>query len=435
MDTNTKLELKTFDGTNLPDSMKELRRAIYKDEVGYLTDETLFNDDDKLGVHLGLFNTDTKEIIASIHAYPANQGEFQRHSGLAADRLQSGIFHTRMMINPNYRARGYMALMVYLSLRYARKKNKSRVFCYIEDRQLPTRRLLDYEELTELNKREITGNNGKVYSFIPVTKDLNQALIRSYEKIPRYLKPFANKFVADDAVEAVETRLTTFLDTNPWFKTINNLEMTKNHYVKTMSNVHQFVRYTTRILGLAVHLTEESELRRHFIHHLQGEIDHEKIIETDLGYLGCDIDYVTNKMVPSKENQQFMVLQESLLGFHRDPISYIGVPMCIEGFTAQLSTKFLGNLEKCIKNWGYKSPKKAMSFITSHVAFDGGDDGHWEQNKNIVKKYIQNEINLQKFLNVIGLTMDAIEASYASYVQEPDFNVKDSRANIGRKAA
>ena len=203
----------------------------------------------------------------------------------------------------------------------------------------------------------------------------------------------------------------------PYFKAAHDGTLSREQYIYSLSNLHQFVRWTTRLLGRAVSLSDDPELRSHFLNHLSGEVNHEVILETDLAALGpdVDVDYVVHSMVPNLATQELMVVQESLIGFHEDPVLFMAAPFAA-GFAANVTTEFIKGLTVCMERWGVPNPKKALVFFASHVHFDGGDDGHWALTRDILATHLDTDMRLQQFLNAVRLAMNGFIHCYASYV-------------------
>ena len=220
-----------------------------------------------------------------------------------------------------------------------------------------------------------------------------------------------------EAVEMLETWIPT-LFSNPWFRAVQDGTLTKEQYIYTLGNLHQFVRWTTRLIGRAVSHSTDRRLRNKWVEHLRGEVDHELIIERDLAALGADVEYVVSSMVPSVETQQFMVSQESMIGFHADPVRFEAPPFVAEGYAAHLDQKFIDALRSTARGWGIENPKQVTAFYASHIDFDGGYDGHWELGRNMLKEHLKTDGDLVRFLNVARLCMDSVNRSYTAYVDD-----------------
>jgi hypothetical protein len=194
--------------------------------------------------------------------------------------------------------------------------------------------------------------------------------------------------------------------------------LVREQLVYALSNMHQFVRWTTRLLGLAVGSSHARRLRDHFLAHLSGEINHELIIERDLAHLGADVGYVLDGMVPTPGTRHFMAVQESLIGMHGDPRAFMASPLAAEGVASHLTPDFLQALEDVVAGWGVPEPRKAITFFTSHVQTDGGDDGHWETTLGLVGEHLRSEADLVRFLGGLRASMAALTRAYDEYVDD-----------------
>ena len=228
---------------------------------------------------------------------------------------------------------------------------------------------------------------------------------------------FAREHFVAEAVETLERWIPRFFG-NAWFQSIRAGTLAKEQYVATLSNLHQFVRWTTRLIGRAVGASADARVRTKWLQHLQGEVDHEVILERDLEALGADVDFVRSAMEPSVATQSFMVAQESMIAFHQDPVLFMAAPFVAEGFASRLDREFVEALRACAAKWGVENPKQATAFFASHVEYDGGSDGHWESTRCVLREHLVTERDLQRFLNAARLCMEAFNRAYAGYVED-----------------
>lgn len=201
-----------------------------------------------------------------------------------------------------------------------------------------------------------------------------------------------------------------------FFLAVSTRRLTRAQYVYAISNMHQFVRWTTRLLGHAVAHAHDPELRSHFLHHLQGEVNHELIIERDLAHLGEDVGYVVERMAPSPATQQFVAIQDSLVAMHHDLVRFLASPLAAEGIASHLTPEFLEALEAVIGSWGVRDPRKAMMFFSSHVSTDGGDDGHWQLVMDLVRKRLVDDTVARRFLATFRAVTRSLTAMYDEMV-------------------
>lgn len=418
-------EIGIYNVSDIPQNLRSIRNDVFVDEKGFLnaSTEDLY---DHCGVHIVLQSKTTGTAIACIQTYKSETGEFADKCGLSPEKLKSGITLTRLMVRKEYRGQSLGGLMLYLAMQEGRKWGRKRVFLYTEQGESSTLGYIAYEPVTGMRSFVPEGKQSK--QVVANTQILEYSISHCYAQLPENIRKFLQPRLATEAIDTVNQRLDLFFK-NPWFDAIYNETLTKHQYIQTLGNLYQFVRLTTRILAKAVSLSEDTGMRKHFLEHLTDEIDHEIQIESDLAQVSPNlINFVKNDMIPSIPTQQFMVIQESLLAYNSDPLSYVAVPFSIEGFTARLDHKFITSLENCLAKWGVKRPARGVTFFRVHITSDGGDDGHWDNNKKFLLKYIDSETKLKKILNVIHLTMDSLERCYSSYVEESDFEINENES-------
>jgi hypothetical protein len=399
-----------------------LRRAIYVEEAQLLQEKDLVDQDDRLARHLCVYVDEGAgpRLAAAMQELPAETGSFGRHTGLPADVLKQGYTGSRAVVANEYRNQGFFSLMLYLAMRDYRMQGRKYMFGYMEPGDQPAYKILRYRPIEGVASREIRGPNGHRYEVVATWQDLAYGLHRAFESLPENLKTWLQTegVLATEIVTTVQQRIQRFYD-NPWFARLQDGSLTREHYVAVLANMHQFVRWTTRLLGRIVGVTADSPLRRHYIEHLEGEIDHDVLLEHDLAYLGADVEYVKNYMVPLVSIQEFMVTQESMAAFHQDPLLFLAVPFSVEGLSGFLPKETLTRLCEAMASWGVDNPKRALSFLASHVHTDGGEDGHWEKGRQMVVKYVTTEAQVQRFLNVVHLVMNSLERAYTAYASIP----------------
>lgn len=203
-----------------------------------------------------------------------------------------------------------------------------------------------------------------------------------------------------------------------FFRDVADGNLTFPQYVYTMEQMYQYVKLTTRILGLCVASSDASDVRKHFIDHLTGEINHEQIIERDLAHLGVDPAYVRDSMSANAATTQFALAELALISYYRDPMLLTAAPLAAEGISAHLSREWIGKLNKLIASWGFQQPERGSRFLSSHIEFDSGDDGHWEGSVDHLAEYLINEGRLRRFLSAFGACSDAIGRSFECSVEE-----------------
>ena len=223
----------------------------------------------------------------------------------------------------------------------------------------------------------------------------------------------------------VEHHLEDFFTKGAWATSVRNGELSRRQYVATLFNLHSYVRFTTRLLGHCIGDSDDRSLRAHYIEHLKGEIDHERIIERDLNNLGEDVEYVTASHQPVASIVHFMSIQESIIGYQRDPVLCLACPIAAESFAAYVQGDIVEGLKRSVASWGLSDPADVVHFIKSHSGFDGGADGHWNLCVKMVSSHMRTQQRMQKFSSVLHSAMTALRNNFdsciADYV-EPELN-------------
>lgn len=399
-------------GEAMPASANDLHSHEMSTSMGY-RDPTIARDlSSASGSRVLLF--DNGRCIASGAVVPAESGHFAPLTGLDAHSLEGSVGLMEIRVEPR-RQQEILPVLLYLLTRRARIWGRHSVLTYVSPGLLTTgANIPRWERLANL---PVVSEQGSTDPLWPVAQRLDLAIHHAYRASGPSGQAFLSRFFVPEAVETLELHIDRFFRTE-FFEAVYGSTLTKQQYVYSMANLHQFVRYTTRLIGRAVSLSTDEDLRNHWLKHLSGEINHEKIIEKDLANLGADVDYVVNSMVPNVHNQEFMVMQESVIGFHQDPVLFMAAPFAAEGWTARLTEGFMSALDRTIRGWGIDNPRHVTGFLSSHIHYDGGDDGHWEGTRQILGRYIESDQMLQKFLNLVHLAMNAFERSYSSYVTE-----------------
>jgi hypothetical protein len=221
----------------------------------------------------------------------------------------------------------------------------------------------------------------------------------------------APELLAAEVAETIRAWVATGTEWS-FFKALRERTLSREQYVYMLSNMYQFVRHTTRVIGRAIGASADPDLRKHWINHLTGEVNHEVIIERDLAHLGEDVAYVKHSMAPGPRTQEFMAIQESMIAYYNDPILMMASPLAAEAVTAHLDQRFADDLLACIAGWGVKDPKRAAQFLISHMNTDGGEDGHWKMSIDALPRLIADEARLSLFLTTNGSSRRAIQGVF-----------------------
>lgn len=341
----------------------------------------------------------------------AQGSEFQKRTRLPSSALESAAWLTRVHVAPDAPA-GTHAVLLYSALRQARGWGAVTAAFLMADDQTPTAARYGISPLLSVPRLDVPGTG----AFRAKAQRLDVLLHKTAEEASAAGQTLEPSFLVTEIRETIETLFLDRMQQTRFFQTVEAGTLTREQYVYMLTQLHQFVRYTTRLLGRCVALSDESNMRNHFIHHLTGEINHEVIIEKDLEYLGEDAQYVKLHAQPNLATRQFMTTQESAIGFYSDPVLMLAAPLAAEGVSGHLDGRVMEKLHTLMASWGVKEPKKASHFISSHIEFDGGDDGHWQGNLTMLAHYLRSEGQLRRFLSLLRVSVDAVLRQYDSYV-------------------
>jgi hypothetical protein len=334
-------------------------------------------------------------------------------TGLAASQLQHVAWLSDLRRAAGPAGERAQQLALYAALQQARLAERHQLGVTAVDDSTPLSRLLALTPIAGLASVDVPGRG----QFRSYQQRVDIALDRSFAAAQSSEDPIAPSFLARE----VDARLRGYFEQmwqTRWFRAVEQGTLTRAQYVYTLSNMHQFVRFTTRILARCVAAADDSQLRLHFIRHLQGEINHELIIEKDLAVLGEDVEYVTARMGANLATRQFMAAQESAIGFHRDPVLLMTAPLAAEGISGHLDQRFMDALHANVTRWGVAEPERVTRFYSSHIDYDGGGDGHWETTMTMLATHLHDETALARFISMLRVTTDAMIRCYDSWIDE-----------------
>lgn len=357
-------------------------------------------------------SAEATNFLAQVNIWKAEQHPLANQLAFQHGSLEKTIVFSGMESAANLGDESLLSGALYLALREGRIMKRHNVLLFLAESELYMADLLALKPLKHVNPIRDGKVERKAYA-----QNIDDAMHRVYNACHGRALHLVQDEMTNEVVRTVEFWLSEFFQ-RPWARAIYNRTLTREQYVATLNNFHSFVRYTTRLLGRAIALSNDQALRDHYIHHLKGEINHETIIERDLEYLQEDVDYLKHHRQPSYETKAFLVVQESTLAFYQDPVLFLACPLAAEGVAAYITQEFLECLYACIASWGIQEPKKAAHFVTSHTNFDGGDDGHWNQTIMKIKSYVETETQLREFLGVLRTAMNALERSYDANIEE-----------------
>jgi hypothetical protein len=348
-------------------------------------------------------------IVATRGEDSAAAGQFGVHK---AD-LEKCVYLSKLELDAEADRDAVVPMLMYSAMRRGRIWRRHQVAVATVDDGTPLSRRFALEPVPGV--RAIEGNNGTQYRL--KAQRLDYAMDRAFDAATTSGQNIAPEFLVQEILDTLDDYVARVWETK-YFRSVYAGTLARQQYVYMLSNMYQFVRFTTRLLGRAVGHSATTELRTHFIRHLQGEVNHELIIERDLAYMGEDVRFVMERMVPNREMRQFMSAQESMIGFYHDPILLMTAPLAAEGVAGQLTQRYIDCLHACVAKWGIREPLKATRFYTSHIQTDGGEDGHFAATVSVLASHITSETTLQRFLSVLNVTTEAIERGYDAFIDD-----------------
>lgn len=430
--SNDLLKIQFFRGAELPKEVIELRRSTFVEEKGFLEDLNLTSDNDRYGTHILVYDVPTGILMGCTHIVFAEEADFSFYSNIPKIKLRTSVMSSRSAVNPEFRNRGVFSLLIYLAGRWGRMRGRKRFVGFIEEGNPPIKKMVRCPEIQNVPLRKVTGTDGLPYNVVSTSIPIDYVTYRSFQTMSKSLRKFAcETLMPDELMYKVENGIDDFYNTK-WYLKVMDGTLTKDQYIAALSNIHLYVKWTTRLLAIVVGQTDERELRTDLLHHLEGEVDHELMLERDLEALDWDVDFVRDGMTPNPEIVKFMSMQQSLASFERDPVMFLVAPLVAEGLSANMVPEFIKALEQCIRSWGIDKPKTAMSFLHSHIFTDGGDKGHWQAVQKTISKRIVSESRIHQALTLVEAMFVSMCTAYNDFIDDADLDGFDY-AEMGGK--
>ena len=354
------------------------------------------------------------EALAAVVVAPAEDSQFQRLTQLDKDQLNHSVYLSSVWVAPDARIAEVLPAILYLALRRGRIWGRQNVAALIPipNPEVPLATLLRLDRLGKVSPVCLEATE-----FLPVAQQLKYSIHHIYKQCHGEELKLINKHLIDEVLETHRAWLDRFFK-GSWARAVLDGTLTKEQYISSLYNLHEYVRQTTRICARCIAHCQDLELRNHYIYHFKGEINHELLIERDLKFLGADLNYLMNGHIPDPATKEFMMAQESTIGFYQDPVLMLACPLAAEGVAAHMDPDFVNALQRVIASWGVKAPKDVSRFLTSHITTDGGDDGHWIHVVEMMKRYITDEHYLQRFLSVLTIAMNGFEHGFNANVDD-----------------
>lgn len=353
-------------------------------------------------------------LQAAIMVVPAAKSRFARITGIPETALTTTYVVSSVWVAPNAQQNEVLPTILYFGLRRGRIEGYVNIATLIPvpNREVPYATLM---RLTHLNNwPSVKQDNVELQ---PLAQQIKYSMSELYEHCSGEGKILVDNHLIDEVVQTHKLWLDRFYS-GSWAQAVLTGTLKREQYIVSLYNTHQYVRQTTRLAARCVAHSENIDLRNHYINHFKGEINHELLVERDLKNLGGDVDYLKKRHVPDPATKEFMVVQESTIGYYQDPILMLACPMAAEGIAANMPDGFIDALHKTIASWGIDKPEECARFLSSHINTDGGEDGHWLAVVNSIKKWVRNEWQLQTFLSVLTGAMNGVERGFNANVDD-----------------
>jgi hypothetical protein len=365
----------------------------------------LQRDEGEHGCKLILRRSPLGAPVAEALVLPAARASLLRGAGFAGASLEHAALLANVRVFDG--ADDTLAALLYCAGRRARIEGASMLLAAVGEQPGPVTQLLG------LSRAPRSAPPGYVFAG----QRLDIAMHRAYRAMVEAGHAPDTQLFADEVGETIRSWVARAPEW-PFFALLHERRLAREQYVYLLSNLYQFVRHTTRLIGRAISHSVDPVLRKHWISHLNGEINHEVIIERDLAHMGEDVAFVMQHMPPSSRTQEFMAIQESMIAYYEDPVLFMASPLAAEAITAFLDQRFIDDLHACAQRWGVPEPRSAMKFLTSHMSTDGGEDGHWKMSLDALPRLIPDESTLAMFLTTNASSRRAMEGVWSSTVLE-----------------
>ncbi len=348
------------------------------------------------------------KTLAAAIVVPAEKSQFQQTTQLSQEALANSIYLSDVWVSPDAVTSNALPAILYLALRRGRIMGRQDVVALIQkpNTNVPLAALLQLDRLSNVEEIERDG-----YTLVAVAQRLKYSILHIYKQCSDDELGLIKENFITELLEIHRNWMDRFYH-GAWAQSILNGTLKKEQYIYSLYNLHQYVRQTTRLCARCVAHSDNLNLRNHYINHFKGEINHELLIEHDLKTLSADLEYLHESHVPHPATKEFMMVQESTIGYYQDPILMLACPMAAEGIAAHMDEHFIDKLHQTIGSWGIEKPEEAARFLTSHIRTDGGEDGHWLAVVSILKKALKDEHYQQQFLSVLTAAMNGFERGF-----------------------
>lgn len=404
---NEKLKIVYHPGAAaLPKEVLELRKETFVDERNIMVDSEVEQSSDTRGWHILIYDKECEKLVAAAHIEEASHSEITSEINLDDSQLHNAVFAKRATIAKDYRGRSVLPLLIYALMRPYQQHEY--LLFYLHKTGLPVKRYTGAVELNSLIPKKIPSFEEEGMSLTPYISTTEKAMINCFRHVSNEYSDILGDMLMDDVETYTASCVEEFQELTFW-KRAKAKTLSKYEYLNLLSDMHQYVRMTTRMLALAAGNTESAELRKYYIDHVQEEIDHEKILESDMSYLGGDAKFLLHDRPMSTCARLINSLGESLINTRRTTDLYLAIPLVLESMAGSLGKEQMSSLLNCIKSWGYDKPQNGASMLISHSGFDVS---HMQKDLEMISAYVTTEKQKRELLVNMKITLQAVESMF-----------------------
>ena len=95
-------------------------------------------------------------------------------------------------------------------------------------------------------------------------------------------------------------------------------------------------------------------------------------------------------------------------------------PLVAEGISGHMGSGFVQRLEQLIQAWGFTEPQRATRFFSSHIEYDGGEDGHFQGSMQMLSAHLTCERELRRYLAAVHGLGECFLRIYTESMRETD---------------
>lgn len=409
------VQIRDLEQIKNPDDLFNLRKTIYHEEYGDIPLASVLDKDDEKAIHILAYYAE--DLVGAVRLLPARNSQLiQNKINIRGEAWCIG----RLMVKKTFRGNNIAHILTYSACSFLRVKKCENLLTYYPKKyhystiKVYRARSLDF---SEIYKRPGGENVEVQFYYFPEIEWMaykSFSLLRSENWRRIAIEQAAIPFLK----EYISARISIVYH-NILLQKTKEKTLALEQYIDALCNNLKLVQWTTRILAMAASITEDRDLRNHYLGYLRGEVDHDLWIEEDLKYLGADVKYYRDYKVSDPAIADFMNCQGSLVSHSRNPVHFMVLSLIIEEITTFWKPEDMESLESCIRGWGYSDPAKATKFYSSHIRTDGkAKIGHWHQTFKLLPSYISSEYDVSKMYQMSDCVSSAVDRAFEKFASK-----------------